>query len=243
MQIERKKIMKSSCWHPFLWLVSASLLCACSATRHLPEDTYMLDNVRVYTDDKYKDINRTQMKDYVRQKGNTRWFSALKIPLGVYAMAGKDSSWLNRTFRNMGEAPVRYDTLLAQQSCKDLQSALQNKGYLDGEVELFIDQKKKKKVDAIYILHPGQPYYITGLRTDIRDSVIAELMKDYKPILKNGMQFNIDAMNQERSQVTRFLQDNGYFRFHKEFINYQAKKNEATKQVELTMILHPYRSD
>ena len=243
MQIERKKIMKSSCWHPFLWLVSASLLCACSATRHLPEDTYMLDNVRVYTDGKYKDINRTQMKDYVRQKGNTRWFSALKIPLGVYAMAGKDSSWLNRTFRNMGEAPVRYDTLLAQQSCKDLQSALQNKGYLDGEVELFIDQKKKKKVDAIYILHPGQPYYITGLRTDIRDSVIAELMKDYKPILKNGMQFNIDAMNQERSQVTRFLQDNGYFRFHKEFINYQAKKNEATKQVELTMILHPYRSD
>lgn len=243
MQIERKKIMKSSCWHPFLWLVSASLLCACSATRHLPEDTYMLDNVRVYTDGKYKDINKTQMKDYVRQKGNTRWFSALKIPLGVYAMAGKDSSWLNRTFRNMGEAPVRYDTLLAQQSCKDLQSALQNKGYLDGEVELFIDQKKKKKVDAIYILHPGQPYYITGLRTDIRDSLIAELMKDYKPILKNGMQFNIDAMNQERSQVTRFLQDNGYFRFHKEFINYQAKKNEATKQVELTMILHPYRSD
>lgn len=234
--------MKSLYYHPFLLLVSAWLLCACSASRFFPEDTYMLDDVKVLTDGKYKDINKTQMKDYVRQKGNTRWFSTLKIPLGVYAMAGKDSSWMNRTLRNMGEAPVKYDTLQAQQSCKDLQSALQNKGYLDAEVELFIDKhKNKNKVDAIYILHPGKPYFVNGLKTDIRDSVIAGLLKDYKSLLKNGMQFNIDVLNAERSQITQFLQDHGYFRFHKEFINYQAKKDEASKQVDLTLILHPYR--
>ena len=219
--------MKSQYCHRLLLLLSAGLLCACSATRDFPEDTYMLNNVKVYTDGQYKDINKTRMKDYVRQKGNTRWFSALKIPLGVYAMAGKDSSWMNRMFRNMGEAPVRYDTLLSQQSCKDLQMALQNKGYLDAEVELYVDKKKnKKKIDAIYILHPGEPYFISGLRMDIRDSIIAELLKDYKSLLKNGMQFNTEAMNAERSQVTQFLQDHGYFRFHKEFINYQARKDE-----------------
>ena len=240
MQVERDNLMKSQYCHPFLLLVSLCLLCACSATKDFSENTYMLNNVKVYTDGEYKDINKTQMRDYVRQKGNTRWFSALKIPLGVYAMAGRDSSWMNRMFRNIGEAPVVYDTLLAQQSCKDLQAALQNKGYLDAEVELYLD-RKKKKVNAIYVLHPGKPYYVNGLQTDIRDSVIAELLKDYKSLLKSGMQFNIDVMNAERSGVTQFLQDHGYFRFHKEFINYQAKKNEASKQVELTMILHPYR--
>ena len=223
-------------------LLAAVLLGGCSATEDLPENTYMLRKVKVLTDGKYRDINPSQMKTYVRQKTNTRWFSSIKIPLGVYALAGKDSSWVNRTLRQMGEAPVTYDTLLAEQTCKDLQLALQNKGYLDAEVELYADVKGRK-LDAIYVLHPGKPYYMKGLTRDIKDSVIAGLLKDYKSVLKDGMQFSTDALNTERSQLTQFLQDRGYFRFHKEFINYRARKNEEKHEVDLAMILHLYRSN
>ena len=223
-------------------LLAAVLLGGCSATEDLPENTYMLRKVKVVTDGKYRDINPSQMKTYVRQKTNTRWFSSIKIPLGVYALAGKDSSWVNRTLRQMGEAPVTYDTLLAEQTCKDLQLALQNKGYLDAEVELYADVKGRK-LDAIYVLHPGKPYYMKGLTRDIKDSVIAGLLKDYKSVLKDGMQFSTDALNTERSQLTQFLQDRGYFRFHKEFINYRARKNEEKHEVDLAMILHLYRSN
>ena len=223
-------------------LLAAVLLGGCSATEDLPENTYMLRKVKVVTDGKYRDINPSQMKTYVRQKTNTRWFSSIKIPLGVYALAGKDSSWVNRTLRQMGEAPVAYDTILAEQTCKDLQLALQNKGYLDAEVELYADVKGRK-LDAIYVLHPGKPYYMKGLTHDIKDSVIAGLLKDYKSVLKDGMQFSTDALNTERSQLTQFLQDRGYFRFHKEFINYRARKNEEKHEVDLAMILHLYRSN
>ena len=223
-------------------LLAAVLLGGCSATEDLPENTYMLRKVKVVTDGKYRDINPSQMKTYVRQKTNTRWFSSIKIPLGVYALAGKDSSWVNRTLRQMGEAPVAYDTILAEQTCKDLQLALQNKGYLDAEVELYADVKGRK-LDAIYVLHPGKPYYMKGLTHDIKDSVIAGLLKDYKLVLKDGMQFSTDALNTERSQLTQFLQDRGYFRFHKEFINYRARKNEEKHEVDLAMILHLYRSN
>ena len=223
-------------------LLAAVLLGGCSATEDLPENTYMLRKVKVVTDGKYRDINPSQMKTYVRQKTNTRWFSSIKIPLGVYALAGKDSSWVNRTLRQMGEAPVAYDTLLAEQTCKDLQLALQNKGYMDAEVELYADVKGRK-LDAIYVLHPGKPYYMKGLTRDIKDSVIAGLLKDYKSVLKDGMQFSTDALNTERSQLTQFLQDRGYFRFHKEFINYRARKNEEKHEVDLAMILHLYRSN
>ena len=223
-----------------LLLLTALLLGGCSATKDLPEDTYMLRQVKVVTDGKYRDINTAQMKTYVRQKTNTRWFSTVKIPLGVYAMAGKDSSWVNRMLRQMGEAPVTYDTLLAQQTCKDLQLALQNKGYLDAEVELFADAKDKK-LDAFYVLHPGKPYYVRGISRDIRDSVIAGLLKDYRSVLKEGMQFSTEALNTERTQMTQFLQNRGYFRFHKEFITYRARKNEESHEVELTLTLHLYR--
>ena len=71
----------------FLTILTGVFLCACSASRDLPEESYMLDKVKVLTDGKYKDINLSQMKAYVRQKTNSRWFSTLKIPLGVYATA------------------------------------------------------------------------------------------------------------------------------------------------------------
>ena len=229
-------------WSYFAFLAGAFLLGSCSASRDLPEGTYMLDKVKVMTDGKYQDINSAQMMNYVRQKGNARWFSAIKIPLGVYAMAGKDSSWINRTLRQMGEAPVIYDTLLARQSCEDLKLALQNKGYLDAQVEMFI-KPHHRKIDALYVLHTGQPYYISDFKTDIQDSVIARMIASRKPLLYNGLQFSTDALNTERTQITNYLQDQGYFRFHKEFITYRAHKDSTRHEVGLTMVLHPYRAN
>lgn len=233
-------LMNKSLIRPYLTLLTAALLmCGCSATRDLPEDVYMLDRVRVVADGKYKDINPSKLKSYIRQKGNARWFYALKIPLGVYAMAGKDSSWINRTLRNMGEAPVVYDTLMAQQTCEILRQALQNKGYLDAEVELFLD-KKGRKVNAYYVLHPNEPYFVSDFDSDIRDSVIAGLLEDRKMQIRIGQRFSVDALNSERSEITSFLQDRGYFRFHKEYITYKARRHDEDKQVDVKLIVHPY---
>ena len=226
----------------FFVMLTGLFLCACSASRDLPEGIYMLDKVKVLTDGKYKDIPPSQMKAYVRQKANSRWFSTLKIPLGVYAMAGKDSTWLNKMLRSMGEAPVIYDSVLARQTCEDLQMALQNRGYLDAEVSLYID-KHKKKADAIYVLRPGMPYRIQHLERDIQDSLIAGLLKDRRSLLYDGMQFSADMLNEERSEITHYLQDFGYFRFHKEFITYKARKDVNSHTIDLAMVLHPYRSD
>ena len=228
--------------HGFLLLAGALLMCACSASKYLPDDTYMLNKVKVLADGKYKDINPSEMKGYLRQKSNSSWFNIVRVPLGVYAMGGQDSSWVGRTLRSMGEAPIVYDTLLARQTCKDLKMMLQNKGYLDAEVELYLD-KKGKKVDAIFLLHPGTPYVIRELEMDIQDSVIMGLLKHRRSLLQEGMQFSAETLNAERSQITLFLQDQGYFRFHKEFINYRARKFEDDHLVALTMVLHPYRSD
>jgi len=226
----------------FILFSGIMLLCSCSATKDLPEDTYMLNRVKVMKEGKYKDINIAEMKSYVRQNANSRWFSTMKIPLGVYAMAGKDSSWINRTLRSMGEAPVIYDSILSKQTCENLQLALQNKGYLDAEV-FFYEDIKKKKIDAIYVLRPGDPYFIEDIRTDIQDSVIAKLLSQRKTLLHKGMQFNTEILNSERSQITKFLQDKGYFKFHKEFITYKARQDKQRHVISLSMILHPYRSN
>lgn len=215
------------------------MLCACSATRHLPEGSYMLNKVRVMVDSKYKDINTLAMKDYVRQKSNSRWLSTVKVPLGVWSLAGRDSTWVNRALWSIGEAPVVFDTLLARHSCEDLKQALENKGYLDAEVALYVDYKKRK-ANAVYLLRPGTAYKIRRYETEIHDSVIDSLLQRRNGTLYVGGQFSSDALNAERDQITSYLQNRGYFRFHKEFITYRARRHQDEKSVDLTLVLHPY---
>ena len=215
----------------------AILISGCSATRDIPEGSYMLDRVKVVADGKYRDIDTRQLKNYVRQKGNARWFSAIKLPLGVYAMAGRDSSWLNRTLRQMGEAPVIYDTLQAEMTCRDLQQALQNKGYLDAQVELYLDQKSTKKVDAVYVLHPGKAYYLRELEFEIEDTTVARVLSKRLSLLHSGMQFSVETLQQERNQITEWLQNRGYYRFHKEYITYVANKDDEQQGVKLKLHL------
>ena len=222
-------------------VAGAVLLCGCSATRHLPENTYMLNKVRVVADSNYHNINTLAMKDYVRQKGNSRWLSTVKVQLGVYSLAGRDSTWLNRVLWSIGEAPVIYDTLLARQSCEDLKQALENMGYLDAEVSLYVDYKKRK-ANVMYLLRPGKPYKISRYETDIQDSVIERMLQRRNGTLYAGRQFSVDALNSERSQITTYLQDQGYYRFQKEFITYHARRQDEEKTVDVTLVLHPYFS-
>ena len=232
-------ILRSCLWG----ILYSLLLSSCAVSRHIPDHEVMLNKVHVVADGKYADINPSQLKSYVKQRGNSRWFTVMRIPLGVYTLAGSDTTrWVNRTLRSMGEAPVLYDTLQARQSCDNLRMALQNKGYLDASVELYTDQRHKK-IDAWYILHPGSPYYIRSLNYEIGDSVIARILGATPTALKAGTRLDVDALNAERSRITALLQNQGYFRFHKEFIAYRVDTLRQGRLADVTLLVRPYRTD
>lgn len=219
---------------------------ACSVTKYVPDGDYLVDKVDVKTDSKRKDINTGNLKSYVRQKGNSRWFSAVKIPLATYSLSGRDSTkWINRTLKAMGEPPVLYDSLRTIQSCNDLRAELRNEGYLSADVKVKA-KRKGKKIDLTYILHPGDAYYINKVEYDIRDSVIARLLHTDTPAnrkLKTGMKFNVDALDRERKRLTEIIVNKGYYRFHKEFITYRADSVAGSKNIDVTLTLHLYRTN
>ena len=222
------------------------LMSACSVTKYVPDGGYLVNNVDVKTDAKRKDINTGNLKSYVRQKGNSRWFSAVKIPLATYSLSGRDSTkWINRTLKAMGEPPVLYDSLRTVQSCNDLRAELRNEGYLSADVEVKT-KRKGKKIDLTYILHPGDAYYINNVEYDIRDSVIARLLHTDNPAnrkLKTGMKFNVDALDRERKRLTEIIVNKGYYRFHKEFITYRADTVAGSKDIDVTLTLNLYRTN
>lgn len=105
----------------FIGTLLVVILTSCSETKYVAEGEYLLDKVQVKSDAPIRGLTTTEMRDYIRQTGNSRWFSAVKIPLYTYSLSGRDTSrWVNRMLRNIGEAPVLYDSVQTLLSIKSL---------------------------------------------------------------------------------------------------------------------------
>lgn len=227
-------------------LLTALLLVSCAETKFVPEGRYLLNDVKIKVEEgDYRDLDASAAKSYVRQQNNVRWFSLVKLPLKVYSLSGRDSTrWINKVLRSMGNPPVLYDSVQAAQTCGDLQQMLRSKGYLDGRVELWT-RVKGKKLSAFYKLVPGASYSIGRLDYQINDKAIDDTFHLSNPAnwkLKTGRRLVVDNLDKERKRITKLLNDNGYYRFHKEFIRYEADSVGAGHRVNLSLILGSNRT-
>lgn len=229
----------------FLVVPVVVVLVGCAPTKFLPEDACLLNRVGVTVDDKEADINLGKMKSYVRQRSNSRWFSAFKIPLSIYSLSGKDSTkWMNKVLQAMGEAPVVYDSALTQKTCQNLTMELQNEGFLHATVDVET-KTRNRKVNTTYRLHPGRRYYMRNISYDIKDSVIASILRLDLPQnqkLKPGKRFNVNVLDEERKRITALLTNRGYYKFHKDFISFRADSVVGSPEVDVTLVLHLYRT-
>lgn len=158
------------------------LITACSASKFIPDNRYMLDKVVMKSD--RPGFDAAQLAPYIRQKSNSRWFSLFKIPLGTYSLSGKDTTkWINRTLQRIGEQPVLFDSAQARLSCEDLRTAMQNMGYMNASVGFEVKKKRKRRLDAVYTLHPGDPFLIRHFSYDIQDSGVERVLRPF--ITKN----------------------------------------------------------
>lgn len=66
------------------------MLVACSAEKFVADDELMLKEVKVASSD--ANVKISELKAYIRQKPNSKWISSLKVPLGIYAMSGTDTT-------------------------------------------------------------------------------------------------------------------------------------------------------
>ncbi len=219
------------------------VLASCSTTRYVPEGETLLNSVKVSTVGEYRDVNTAHLRNYVRQMPNAKWFSFVRLPLYTYSLSGSDTTkWMNRTLRSLGEAPVIYDSLKAEQSRTDLMQQLRNEGFLRAEVNYEIHQHGKK-TDIHYRLRPGQPYFVHHVDYRIDDPQVAQVLEgdSVRRLLYEGMRFDVNVLDAERKRITAVLADSGYFSFHKEYITYQADTMAGSQLIDLTLQLEPLR--
>ena len=223
-------------------LYLALSLASCSATKFVPDGSYLLDEVKIHTDN--KEIKPSDMRLYVRQNPNSKWFSTIKTQLYVYNWSGRDSTkWFNRFLRKIGDAPVIYNESDAIRSQEEIAKAVQNLGYMGASVKRTT-KTKKKKLKLFYEITSGKPYIVRTLKYDISDKKIAEYLRNdsTQSMLREGMLFDVNVLDAERQRITDYLLCNGYYKFNKDYITYTADTARNTHQVDLTLHLLPYKT-
>lgn len=222
--------------------LGAILTSSCSVSRFIPEDGYLLDAVRVESDN--REVKTADLQPFLRQSPNAKWFSMTKLPMHLYCASGRDSTkWLNRFLRKIGDAPVVYDEKATEETRSEMQKAVRNMGYMSAQVSVERQVKKKKKMSLRYLIRTGEPYIVRRLIYDVPDLNVRDYLyaDSTTTRLQEGMRFNVNLLEEERQRITRYLQDNGFYRFNKDFIVFQADTMRNSRKVDLTFRLLPYQ--
>lgn len=211
----------------------AVLLCGCSSEKFLDEGQTVLSSIKLVSSD--KDVNAKNYDRYIAQHPNSKWFGLTKVPLGIYCIAGKDTS-RHRTLHRLGEAPVVYDSAMTRSSLYELRNAMASLGYLHASAEMK-ELHKGYKTKVEYMLHPGQRYFIDAINWDIDNEQFNSIIRNDSAatLLYKGMPCDMNKLSEERDRIVKLLQDNGYFNVNRDFVSFTADTTALAKNVTLNV--------
>ncbi len=204
---------------------------SCSSEKFLDDGSTVLSSVSIKTTDKA--VNAKNYSRYIKQQPNSKWFGLVKVPLGIYCMAGKDTS-RRHALRKLGEAPVVYDSVMSENSLTNLRNVMISAGYLKAEAS-YEKRRKKHKTSVEYTIMPGTLYSIDNIKWEIDNAAFREIIsKDSaNSLLFKGMACDVNVLGDERSRIVRLLQDNGYYNVNRDFVSFVADTSAHSKNVSL----------
>jgi len=223
----------------YIILFTVILLSACNTTKHVPDGQYLLNKSRIHTD--VKNIPRSDLEDYLRQTPNTKVLGVFPLQLGIYNIAGKDTSkrW-NRNWMRIGDAPVIYDEYLTQMSAQQLQKVFVNKGYINAKVDTVVT-KKKKKATVDYYIKSNKPYTLRKYEVKLKNMLLSEIASDTsRSLIRPGMLFDADILDAERQRVSTSFREKGFYNFNKDFLVYSADSSLNDHKVDVNLDLRSY---
>ena len=222
------------------WIGIMLSFVGCNTTKFVPQGEYLLNKANIKVEDN-KDVAVSSLKNYLQQKQNTEILGFWKLQLGIYNTSPLDTTkWVSRNARKIGEAPVIYSPELTDRSIAQLHKAMQNKGYFRAQVDTTM-RVKDRKIDITYHIQAGKPYTIRRYNVDFQQEELQQVAQNQRTaLIREGMQFDVDMLNQERQRITSAMRRNGCFYFEEDYIRFIADSTRGREQVDLTVCMHDY---
>lgn len=184
-----------------------------------------------------KRIQKANKKNIEREKKGRK----LKVP----KLLNKEEPTTLENIRGIGEAPIIFDSILANQTARQLRMFLFSKGYFNNKVDWCVDWNmngKKQKAELHFNLSPGEPYFINHFVYTLEDTKIGDVFyKDtVHSLIKRGERYDAGVLNEERLRITKYLLNKGYYFFESAYINYNVDSSMAGNFVSVEMVLRKF---
>ncbi len=177
----------------------------------------------------------------MRQQPNRKILGLFRFHLNVYQLAdrGKETRFKKWTKNTIGEPPVIYDPSLALNTTDQFELYLHSKGYFNAEIELE-EKLKNKKARIHYHITGNTPYLINKKKYLIRDDRIERFVLNdtLQSLVKTGDRYDAKKLEDERNRITRYLRNNGFFRFSRDFIIFSVDSNLQKHAVNMDVIIN-----
>jgi outer membrane protein assembly factor BamA len=155
----------------------------------------------------------------------------------------KEDPILLESIRDIGEPAVVFDSSLTDQTRYQLSKYLFSKGFFNNKVSDTVQLKRDNQRAIVkYYLHPGIPYTISNIQYDLQDKKLGNLiMSDIdNSLLKRGMQYDAEKLQNERQRITDMAVNNGYFYFENAYIDFNIDTALGNNTASLTMRLKKF---
>ena len=212
-------------------LLSVIAFSACSSEKFLSNGSTVLSSVKIKSAE--KTVNAKNYDRYLKQHPNSKWFGLVKVPLGIYCIAGKDTS-RHHALHKLGESPVVYDSVMSKNSLSNLRNALISAGYLKADAN-YTERRKGYKTNIEYTIFPGPLYSIDNIEWNIENPEFRKIVRNdsANSHLFKGMACDVNVLNEERNRIVKLLQNSGYYNVNRDFVSFVADTSAFSKNVSL----------
>lgn len=137
-----------------------------------------------------------------------------------------------------GEPPVIYDPQQGVATEQRLLAYLYTKGYFKAQVNSEVKRYDQKAI-ITYQIEENQPYVLGKLRLNTSDKAIERLLQNHQQqsLLKEGDQYDQEALYQERERIDELLSNHGYFSFNRQYIRFDVDTSAADGAVVVETVI------
>ncbi len=215
------------------------IFAACNPSRHLEDGQYLLVKNDVTLQDN-QDIPSYEIESFIKQNPNKKLLGLIPLKTSSYFFSqGGKKNWLRKYVeKTFAEEPVILDTILSYQTSEQISLYLNTKGFFYAEVNHTNDFRKKKARVTYHVLF-NKPYRIRNYSVVAHDNQIKYLTDqlERKDPIEKGDIYDVEALEDERSAIAKYLRNNGYYFFSKEYINFLVDSNLSSRQMNIQCII------
>lgn len=243
-----KKFMKVN---TILFLSLAAFLSACNVTKHLDEakgERLLVKNsIEIKSEKRLKANQRIpllyELSAQYKQVPNRRPLALFRAPFRLwlyYRFRNKSSDSARWILDKVAEPPAIYDERLTQNTAKNFQNLLQQRGYFDARCTYEKKDVGKHKARVKYLLELGPLHTIEGVEYESRDTPVVQILREQagRSLLKRGEPMDGRVFDAEKARITNELRNRGYAYFAPNFVSFTGDST-GTRTSVTTEILTP----